>query len=848
MTNTEPFNPRISARVGAQGIKSGKNVVVRGEALSGKTTLLREITDLLANDGLHTHQISGVASLREFPLAQLDQLALPEPQHRRATPIGNAAAGLEQIATHAATVFVIDDIEHLDDATHGAIIAAARAKRASILASTGTQNERLPWRLSGFLQLHSGPVSLEFMERALIEHAAAPFEYDSMARIFQASGGLIGLAAQIVDAGVFSGGLARSANGAWKFSGELWSDALLPTVEAWLRPLPREERAAVELLATLGPIELEDAVEIVPRDLLRLCEARGLVRVREANARAYVSVFPPLISTALHNGTGAIARAHMSMNAVQGLNAVRSKHESNSARERPSSTEPWHIDVQLFHERLIARLVRARLTWSEAPSPRNAIDYLRALMQAPSSRDEIEQLLRRIDFVNAEPQEVAELACMRAEWCALGLNDWSLAEQALECEPRESGPLKLLRIATRRRLRTILQGVPQDEWSVHIPDETPAHIASACWESQLYVSVTTGDLAEARRILEMIRERSSIEVGSRAHALEAYLLLLEGEFSAALSAAEEGFAVSAGGVDPTPLFKYGCLGALACVFAGDYTRAAQILSQLFALGDAAPVLAHLTLAARVLSVFTAIRTAKTDAARRYLRGVERLHIDIGPMLGQSRAIAAAQVLAYDGLESEAADLIWSEGERSLKRGYVVVAAQQFLMSAEIAMTPERLATLRTVMSRVGGAFLGTYFRYLEAREQEDWEEIIRLAPKLASTGRPGLAVHALEALLAGSQDEGSAVARSARRVRDSILAEHRGFRIDTARLLTKSVSLTAREWEIAHLVAEELSNPDIATRLVVSVRTVESHLTRILRKSGARDRAELIAFVNAQGE
>ena len=52
-------------------------------------------------------------------------------------------------------------------------------------------------------------------------------------------------------------------------------------------------------------------------------------------------------------------------------------------------------------------------------------------------------------------------------------------------------------------------------------------------------------------------------------------------------------------------------------------------------------------------------------------------------------------------------------------------------------------------------------------------------------------------------------------------------------------SLTAREHEVAVLVARGMTSRAIADRLVVSPRTVESHLYRIFAKLGISDRAEL---------
>ena len=72
-------------------------------------------------------------------------------------------------------------------------------------------------------------------------------------------------------------------------------------------------------------------------------------------------------------------------------------------------------------------------------------------------------------------------------------------------------------------------------------------------------------------------------------------------------------------------------------------------------------------------------------------------------------------------------------------------------------------------------------------------------------------------------------------------------RVETGEERARYDGLTTREKEILTLIAQGLSNQQIAEKLFISIKTVQTHRAHILEKLGLHDRTELVRYAIRKG-
>lgn len=317
-------------------------------------------------------------------------------------------------------------------------------------------------------------------------------------------------------------------------------------------------------------------------------------------------------------------------------------------------------------------------------------------------------------------------------------------------------------------------------------------------------------------------------------------LLLRGGLAEARDLAEQEYRNAARTEDRAVTALWAAHRGLVAQVRGDLTLATTSLEEAVALEeheDRQPLHAvHELILAGCLAM-----TGDTTGARRWQRRADGLAGDIPRVHAARVELNRAMILAACGDRRRAVESAHRAAELARTGGQLTQEAYALYEAARHGGSHQVAERLNELAARTDSDLTAAFADYAAARARRDGTMLDEVATTFEALGTPLMAAEAAFAA-------GHAYQRSGR-TRHATIANERGRRlaarcpgVRTDILVTAgpaAVRLTDREREIARLAASGMSSNDIATRLDLSVRTVDNRLGHVYAKLGISGRTEL---------
>jgi DNA-binding NarL/FixJ family response regulator len=180
------------------------------------------------------------------------------------------------------------------------------------------------------------------------------------------------------------------------------------------------------------------------------------------------------------------------------------------------------------------------------------------------------------------------------------------------------------------------------------------------------------------------------------------------------------------------------------------------------------------------------------------------------------------------------------------RGYEVVAASNGLEALEVMrrLTPD-LVICDVMMPEMDGY---TFVQTLRSDRATDWIPVIFLSARGQTADRVrGLNTGADAYLVKPFEPEELVAQVEATLKRTERLLQMQGAPVQPVIQLDREVELTPTETKVLQYVARGMSNREVAEVMGVSQRTIESHVSNMLAKTGLHNRTELARWAIESG-
>lgn len=817
-------------------LDAGLSVNISGVRGSGRSTMLAGVTRELESRGRRILRVRGIRALSDAPFAALALSGIEVPSGRSAA--STAAELMEAVADRLSapdTPLVLDDADDLDRPSIGVLVAAAMKTNALMLTGTrpgGLRQSELDSfsaQLRPGVRVRLGPLGHAAVHAMVLAMLGGPVDAETHTAIALQSGGLPGLVSAIVRSGLVAERIVQR-DGLWSLTGEVWDPLLGQVLEPLLVDLDPDVVDGLETLAWAGVVTIDAAVAMTSAATLSALDDAGITQMLDLGGESFVAVYPPLLAEHLRRDAPPVHRA---------LAAARP--DAASGRQGGSSRR-GHGEERLLGQRMRehwqSELVARRAAWERAPSPVTANLVLEALHQLGDESAEALEVFQRTPGDTGSPRDRALLLTTEALRLATVVDDldgaMALLSSGSAAIPTEAGYLR----AIGAHLGFLFGRMPDEEELQPGPldsDESVGALAAV----RLEVLLGQGRTQDARRLADQstVKDpwfRVNFELS------QGLLLLFESRSGDAVAYARAHLEAARERLDGTSIEAHAYVISLSLMYGGRVEALGTHLESVLSITKFPSLQRHLRQGSLSIASLDVLWRGSSDHARSFAEQSYVLGSQPGPFPAMEPPKGVWAILAEGDEPTRDVEEIWSYVTERMSAGYGVYAITVGVWAMEHWPRPERLETVAAWAHASQSPMLRALGSYTQAIAADDARTMREAAGLLE---RSGLGLHGMRARLraariARGHGESKLALEITKEAWDHMLVTDIGAP-PLFEGLAADLELTAREWQLARLVGDGASNARIADELVLSVRTVENHLSSIFRKLGAESREEL---------
>lgn len=827
-------------------------VVIAGRAGVGKSRLAREAVTTAVDSGWDVRQVAATATGRSVPLGAFAQWT----DDAEGTPLALARRVIGALVAGSAPgrlLVSVDDAHLLDDLSAlvvhqlvvqraAVVIATIRSRHAAPDAVTALWKDGLIRRLE--LQPLSHDESTDLLARAL----GSPPDQECADRLWALTAGNVLFLRHLVEQALRTGRLALD-RGCYRWLGNPEvPPSLVEVVEQQIGTIPERVRDVLDLVAIAEPVTLHVLTQLADHAALEDAEQRELIRTSGKD----VYVGHPMYAEVRREQCGP-----MRLRRLRGLIASTMTDTAETANvvrrgllwlESDLPPDPTVLSAaataasSLLDFDLAARLSRAADDSGDGAEARVHLAYNLLMSQRGEDAAAAIESIAPDDVPESAFINDVVLRAANLLWTMRSPEEsWRVIDEALQ---NATGPRRGQLLAFRAN-QLVLAARPAEV--VEMIDTADYGQLDGYGQSVRLCAETLA-LAEVGRTVDAVATATScydvLDSSQQGNFLSqalvefhAFALTISGRIHDAAELVERHRHDCAASPSTAKAMASAITGMVALT-AGDLRTALRHLPSESAADDADMVLINsfyrfhllrtqaLARSGDVVAAEQAMRVAQTDRHPTYVL------VELNSLLAEAWLAAARQRL------SEARELIRRATEFARDHGQLAREVHCLQMAAQLD-DPDAAARLAELAIVVEGPRVAVAAAYAEAVNLDDAAQLTKASVDFEAMGdRLAAADAAAQAATSHRRAgrAGSAMTAASRAARLAATCGASSPALTAARL---HIPLTRREHEIAVLVAQGLTNRDIAQAVSLSVRTVEGHVYRASCKAGVAGRAEL---------